>query len=205
MPYMRPSGVVGSVSMNALSRDRAAVREYQLILADLGYSVGSHGADGMLGADTSAAVLRFQQWYNARPESERGPRLTVDGFLGPATQLALQRYGNRDMSRGRVAVVAIDPIVPAPPAPLAPPVAPLGVPASQWSGVPVTPVNLPADEMRGATQRGYLNPTFNFNAPSTPSSPPPAAAFPWVAVSAGAGLLVAIVALLNYSDKKASR
>ena len=58
-----------------------------------------------------------------------------------------------------------------------------------------------ADDLRAATQHSFLNPTFNFTA----ASPPPAAGFPWVAVSAGAGLLVALVALLNYSDKKASR
>ena len=55
------------------------------------------------------------------------------------------------------------------------------------------------EDLRSASHR-FFDPTINI----TTASPTPAG-FPWVAVSAGAGLLVALVALLNYTEKKAVR
>ena len=56
------------------------------------------------------------------------------------------------------------------------------------------------EDLRSATQHRFFDPTINIT-----SAPPTPAGFPWVAVSAGAGLLVALVALLNYTEKKAAR
>lgn len=79
-------------------------QEIQLRLISLGYSVGSKGADGVMGTNTAAAVRLFQ--------SVNG--LTVDGVPGPATQAKL-----RDpTAKGPAAAVNVPKAAPAPaPAP----------------------------------------------------------------------------------------
>lgn len=58
-----------------------AVRRLQTWLSDLGYDIGPHGVDGGFGADTEAAVLRFQR--------EHG--LKADGIVGRETWSGLAR------------------------------------------------------------------------------------------------------------------
>ena len=60
----------------------SAVKELQENLISLGYSCGKHGADGSYGADTEAAVRKFQSEY------ENG--LSVDGIAGYQTLTAIQ-------------------------------------------------------------------------------------------------------------------
>lgn len=57
----------------------SAVRQLQQNLIKLGYSVGNAGADGDFGANTTAAVKKFQSDHH----------LTVDGQVGPKTQSAI--------------------------------------------------------------------------------------------------------------------
>src|SRR5699024_8697202 len=57
------------------------VRQLQLDLKTLGYSVGSYGADGVYGDDTVNAVKRLQ----------RDNKLTVDGIAGQATLSKLKQ------------------------------------------------------------------------------------------------------------------
>ncbi|WP_054634868.1 peptidoglycan-binding protein [Thalassobacillus sp. C254] len=56
------------------------VRDLQQRLLDLGYDIGTYGADGIYGPVTREAVRSFQQ--------DAG--VTVDGIAGPATHRALQ-------------------------------------------------------------------------------------------------------------------
>ena len=58
------------------------VRDLQLILIELGFDVGSYGADGEYGAATAAAVKAFQRTVSG---------LEVDGEYGPLTHAALMR------------------------------------------------------------------------------------------------------------------
>ncbi len=82
-PYVTPS--TPSVSRDdGILRDGSVgedVRKLQSNLIKLGYSVGSCGADGEFGADTKAAVLKFQR--------EHG--LEVDGEVGPLTLAAIDK------------------------------------------------------------------------------------------------------------------
>lgn len=59
----------------------------QTMLEDLGYDVGSKGADGKFGNDTEKAVKEFQK----RHEDWGGEKLNVDGLVGPETSDALNR------------------------------------------------------------------------------------------------------------------
>jgi hypothetical protein len=63
------------------SRRGPAVRDVQQALIALGYKLPKHGADGIRGPETVAAVKEFQQANN----------LTVDGDPGPETVAALNK------------------------------------------------------------------------------------------------------------------
>ena len=56
-----------------------AVKALQILLIGYGYSCGKYGADGDFGADTLAAVKKFQKAMG----------LTADGIVGPKTWAAL--------------------------------------------------------------------------------------------------------------------
>ncbi len=62
-----------------------AVKRVQQLLFFLGFDIGSHGADGIFGRDTDAAVRTFQARF-ARP---------IDGIIGPITIGALDAQANR--------------------------------------------------------------------------------------------------------------
>ena len=51
-----------------------AVRRLQTWLSDLGYDIGPHGVDGDFGADTEAAVLKFQKTRGLQPDGIVGQR-----------------------------------------------------------------------------------------------------------------------------------
>jgi phosphatidylserine/phosphatidylglycerophosphate/cardiolipin synthase-like enzyme len=57
----------------------------QMMLIDLGYDVGSVGADGIFGNNTEKAVKEFQEAH----EDWGGEKLNVDGLVGPETADAL--------------------------------------------------------------------------------------------------------------------
>lgn len=59
----------------------------QTMLMDLGYDVGSAGADGKFGNDTEKAVRKFQEEH----ADWGGEKLNVDGLVGPETADALNR------------------------------------------------------------------------------------------------------------------
>ncbi|MDD1682434.1 MAG: peptidoglycan-binding protein [Methanoregula sp.] len=59
----------------------------QTMLEDLGYDVGSKGADGKFGNDTEKAIKEFQKVH----EDWGGEKLNVDGLVGPETSDALNR------------------------------------------------------------------------------------------------------------------
>jgi peptidoglycan hydrolase-like protein with peptidoglycan-binding domain len=59
----------------------------QMMLLDLGYDVGSKGADGKFGNDTEKAVKEFQKVH----DDWGGEKLNVDGLVGPETSDALNR------------------------------------------------------------------------------------------------------------------
>lgn len=80
------SAPVGVVDVSRFYRVKrgclgGAVRRLQTWLSDLGYDIGPHGVDGDFGADTEAAVLRFQR--------EHG--LKADGIVGRETWSGLAR------------------------------------------------------------------------------------------------------------------
>ncbi len=66
------------------SRGRSVERVQQLLFF-LGFDIGTHGADGIFGPDTDAAVREFQTRF-APP---------VDGIIGPITIGALDTQANR--------------------------------------------------------------------------------------------------------------
>ena len=67
-------------SMNlSLGSSGSAVTLLQTLLYTAGYDIGPTGVDGKFGANTQAAVQKFQ--------SDHG--LTVDGIVGPETAAAL--------------------------------------------------------------------------------------------------------------------
>lgn len=61
-----------------------SVKRVQQLLYFLGFDIGRHGADGIFGPDTDAAVRAFQRRY-APP---------VDGIIGPITIGALDKQAN---------------------------------------------------------------------------------------------------------------
>lgn len=69
----------------------AYVRDIQTRLGNLGYSVGSSGADGSLGPATRAAVKSFQ----------KAKGLVVDGLPGPATLAALKAAASKSLGDAR--------------------------------------------------------------------------------------------------------
>ena len=69
---------LGGRSMKPILRTGSkgeAVRELQTKLIELGYNLGSYGADGSFGNATDTAVKSFQRKYG----------LAVDGIVGQAT------------------------------------------------------------------------------------------------------------------------
>ncbi len=81
----KPAGGQGASPSNAIDvptgRRGPAVRDVQQALIALGYKLPKHGADGIRGPETSAAVRDFQ--------TDNG--LTVDGDPGPETVGALNK------------------------------------------------------------------------------------------------------------------
>ncbi|KAF0972621.1 hypothetical protein FDP41_008870 [Naegleria fowleri] len=72
----------------------ADVEEIQQQLADLGYDLGSYGADGKFGKATQQAVMKFQQDHD----------LAVDGIVGKETRKALNlEKGEDDQEQQEVA------------------------------------------------------------------------------------------------------
>jgi peptidoglycan hydrolase-like protein with peptidoglycan-binding domain len=60
-------------------------KDIQQKLIDLGYDLGSYGADGVYGKDSSVAVAKFQK----DKSTSVTPNLEVDGIYGPRTDLVL--------------------------------------------------------------------------------------------------------------------
>lgn len=125
-------------------------KEIQLRLIALGYSVGSKGADGVMGTNTAAAVRLFQ--------SVNG--LTVDGVPGPATQAKLKD----PTAKGPAAAVAAPAAAPAPapaPAPKAAPApAPAPVPAPVGGRAPTISAALSTTKvlLKDGSKTGYPSP-----------------------------------------------
>jgi len=63
------------------------VKTVQVMLSDLGYDVGSSGADGRYGLQTETAVKKFQDEHTDWDEQQ----LPADGLVGPHTADALNR------------------------------------------------------------------------------------------------------------------
>lgn len=111
-PKVKPA----TVNKNFLSKgDKGSkVKKMQQNLIKLGYNVGATGADGIFGANTEKAVLKFQEDNNIAVDGLYGPasekamtaalksgkkakskpkaKLKVDGIWGTETTKALQRY-----------------------------------------------------------------------------------------------------------------
>jgi peptidoglycan hydrolase-like protein with peptidoglycan-binding domain len=68
-----------------------AVKKVQQLLFYLGINFPAHGADGIFGAETEAAVKEFQR----ANVDEAGTQLVDDGIVGPLTMGALNREANR--------------------------------------------------------------------------------------------------------------
>lgn len=68
-----------------LGSQSTSVRRVQQLLFFLGFDIGPHGADGIFGSDTDAAVRAFQTIF-APP---------VDGIIGPITVGALDAQANQ--------------------------------------------------------------------------------------------------------------
>jgi peptidoglycan hydrolase-like protein with peptidoglycan-binding domain len=76
---------VGTTNFNLRSGARGSnVTQLQSQLQNLGYDVGTTGADGIFGRNTAAAVRQFQQDYG----------LQVDGIAGDQTMSALSQLRN---------------------------------------------------------------------------------------------------------------
>ncbi len=84
-------GALGNVNKGQMyyrGSDREdLVRILQQMLVALGYDVGPAGVDGILGNDTEAAVLAFQE----NNTDWEGTQLNADGLVGPRTSDALNR------------------------------------------------------------------------------------------------------------------
>ena len=68
-----------------------AVKKVQQLLFYLGIDFPAHGADGIFGPETKAAVKEFQM----ANVDEAGTQLVDDGIVGPLTMGALNREANR--------------------------------------------------------------------------------------------------------------
>jgi peptidoglycan hydrolase-like protein with peptidoglycan-binding domain len=68
-----------------------AVKKVQQLLFYLGIDFPAHGADGIFGAETEAAVKEFQR----ANVDEAGTQLVDDSIVGPLTMGALNREANR--------------------------------------------------------------------------------------------------------------
>jgi peptidoglycan hydrolase-like protein with peptidoglycan-binding domain len=68
-----------------------AVKKVQQLLFYLGIDFPQHGADGIFGPETEAAVKEFQRAH----VDEAGNQLVDDGIVGPLTMGALNREANR--------------------------------------------------------------------------------------------------------------
>jgi peptidoglycan hydrolase-like protein with peptidoglycan-binding domain len=197
-----------TIAYPAVLLDRPAVTHYQRILMGLGFSVGPRNADGWGGQGTATAVERFQAWYNRQPPAGRGSNLRVDGLLGPDTQRALQRYAhtasNAPVAQAPLAAVT----APAPVAAARPPISVV----PDVPGIPHTTVN---PTWRDPATRSYMDPadlrgvladgaaTARAIVPAGNTEP---TAFPWVAVTATAASIAALVAVARYyHDRKAAR
>lgn len=64
------------------------VKTMQLMLIAVGYSCGTHGADGDFGSDTYLALIKFQQ----------GNRLTADGLYGEKSKAKLEALYQKKIS-----------------------------------------------------------------------------------------------------------
>lgn len=78
--YAIPKGMEGGAPMPTERTIRQGdrgddVKKMQQLLADLGYNIGSSGADGIYGKNTKAAVVAFQ----------KANGLAADGICGPRT------------------------------------------------------------------------------------------------------------------------
>lgn len=69
------------------------VKTMQLMLITIGYSCGTHGADGDFGNDTYLALIKFQQ----------GNGLTADGLYGEKSLAKLEQLYNKKISTTIVA------------------------------------------------------------------------------------------------------
>ena len=72
-------------------RTGTAVKKIQQLLFYLGIDFPAHGADGIFGSETEAAVKEFQR----ANVDEAGIQLVDDGIIGPLTMGALNREANR--------------------------------------------------------------------------------------------------------------
>lgn len=124
LAFARPSGyplgqTVATPPQNEHAPASPAVRYYQRILLGKGFSVGTKGADGILGPETSRGIEAFKRWYNDYPaDSGRGdaPMLPVDRSLSPAAQLVLQRFESTasDVLGTRTTTTIVRPSAPVP-------------------------------------------------------------------------------------------
>ena len=195
--FVRPSGYLlgRTIAYPAVAQSREAVAYYQRILQGLGIDVGPQRADGYLGDATVRGVRLFQGWYNGERASERGPSLTVDGILGPATQSALQRYASRASSTVVAqAPVNVTPVAPQPRPASTVPVT--GVSPSPGWGDP-NPWTRTSDVGNVAS---FMDPTINLgsNTAQTPTSG-------WTIVATLCGVTAAVIALARYNDDRKTR
>lgn len=65
---------VPSVILRLNNRDRSNTQNMQAKLIELGYDLGPDGADGDFGANTLAAVIKFQTEHSLDPDGEFGPQ-----------------------------------------------------------------------------------------------------------------------------------
>jgi len=74
----------------ALINNSDDVKQLQMMLIDMGYSLPKHGADGVYGEETKAAVRSLQN--NLIKQGFQLPKYGADGYWGEETQDALNRY-----------------------------------------------------------------------------------------------------------------